>query len=49
VAGLSTGSGRPYGFAANDTIRIAAIGTGGRCRQNAGGDGEVEKTRVVAV
>lgn len=40
---------KAYGFSANETIRVAAIGTGGRCQHLLRSLGEIEKTRIVAV
>ncbi len=40
---------KAYGFAANDTINVAAIGTGGRCQHLLRSLSEIEKTRIVAV
>lgn len=49
VAGLTTRPGAASGFAANETLNIATIGTGGRCQQLMGFLSKIEKTRIVAV
>ena len=47
VAGLATESAR--GFAANDTLNVACIGTGGRCRHLMKSLREIPNVRIAAV